>query len=48
MTSYNSQIIDGKYYIQYETDNKENYKEVQELIRKQIDCGASMREREQE
>lgn len=46
MISYNSQVGEGKYCIQYETDNKENYKEVQELIRKQIDCGADMRESE--
>lgn len=47
MTNYNSQVGGGKYCIQYETDNKENYKEVQELIRKQIDCGADMRGEEE-
>lgn len=37
MTEYNSQVGGGKYCIQYETDNRENYREVEELIRRQID-----------
>lgn len=37
MTGYNSQIIGNKYCIQYETDSRENYRAVEELIRRQID-----------
>ena len=37
MTSYNSQIGDGKFAIQFETDNRDNYERVQELIRECID-----------
>lgn len=37
MTEYNSQVGGGKYCIQYETDSRENYREVEELIRRQID-----------
>ena len=39
MTSYNSQICKSKksYIIQYETDNFDNYKRIQQEIRNQID-----------
>ena len=39
MVKYNSQICkeEKKFKIQYETNNVENYKHIQEEIRKQID-----------
>lgn len=37
MISYNSQVGEGKYYIQVETDNHEAYLAIQQVIRSFID-----------
>ena len=37
MTNYNSQVGCGRFRIQFETDNREHYKRVQQVIRDCID-----------
>ena len=46
MTSWKSQIEQGKYYLQFETNDYKKYKEVEKVAQKMIDKADKERDKE--